>query len=176
MWAIRELSAPPSPEERAGLVALLRDSVNGGASVGFLAPLAEAEANDYWTGVAADVARESRMLLIAQAGATVAGSVQLELAMKPNARHRAEVQKLLVHRSARRRGLGRALMAAIEEAARKRGRHLLVLDTRLGDAAERLYEQIGYHRAGVIPGFALGSGGMLDATVIFYKKVPNAAG
>jgi acetyltransferase len=99
------------------------------------------------------------------------GSVQLDLASMPNALHRAEVQKLLVLRSWRRQGTGQALMMAIEQAARQAGRQLLVLDTRLGDAAERLYARMGYLRVGVIPKFALSSVGRLDATVIFYRDL-----
>jgi ribosomal protein S18 acetylase RimI-like enzyme len=99
------------------------------------------------------------------------GSVQLALATMPNALHRAEVQKLLVLRSSHRQGLGHALMLEVETVARQEGRELLVLDTRLGDAAERLYTRIGYTRVGVIPKFARSSAGSLDATVILYRDL-----
>jgi acetyltransferase len=89
----------------------------------------------------------------------------------PNALHRAEVQKLLVLRSWRRQGIGQTLMMAVEQAARQAGRQLLVLDTRLGDVAERLYARMGYRRVGVIPKFALNSVGSLGATVIFYRQL-----
>jgi GNAT superfamily N-acetyltransferase len=101
----------------------------------------------------------------------IIGSVQLALGTMHNALRRAEVQKLLALRSHRRRGIGQALMRAVEEAARQEGRRLLVLDTRLGDDAERLYNRMGYLRAGVIPQLARSSTGTLDATVIFFRDV-----
>jgi GNAT superfamily N-acetyltransferase len=151
----------------------LQDAVDGGASVGFLAPLSTADAEHYWTQVFAQVSRQSRIVLAAVHGDTLAGSVQLELASVPNASHRAEVQKLLVWRKWRRRGIGQALMTAIAQAASREGRQLLVLDTRLGGAAERLYTRMGYVRVGVIPKFALSSAGTLDTTVIFYRELAD---
>lgn len=151
------------------LIEIVRDSVASGASVGFLPPLAEGEARAYWQGVLADVAEGKRVLLVARKGGRAVGTVQIELPSKPNARHRAEVQKLLVHTSARRQGLGRALLAAIEAEALALGRLLLVLDTRQGDSAEPLYHSHGYTRAGEIPHYARNGDGGLDATVIFYR-------
>jgi ribosomal protein S18 acetylase RimI-like enzyme len=110
-------------------------------------------------------------VLAAVRDGVILGSVQLALATVPNATHRAEVQKLLVLRSFRRHGLGQALMLEVETVARQEGRQLLVLDTRLGDAAERLYTRIGYTRVGVIPKFARSSADSLDATVIFYRDL-----
>jgi len=153
------------------LAELLTDAVTNGASVGFLLPLAEGEMRAYWEGLASDLADGSRVLLVAQNGARIVGAVQLELATKPNARHRAEVQKLLVHTSMQRRGLARALMEAIEAAAVARRRTLLVLDTRRGDAAESLYWSCGYTAAGIIPGYAINSEGGIDDTVLFYKAL-----
>jgi acetyltransferase len=101
----------------------------------------------------------------------IIGSVQLALGTMSKALHRTKVQKLLVLRSHRRHGIGRALMTAVEGAACHDGRHLLVLDTRLGDDAERLYARMGYLRVGVIPQFARRSSGTLDATVIFYRDL-----
>jgi acetyltransferase len=114
---------------------------------------------------------QSRIILAAVHDGTIIGSVQLELASMPNALHRAEVQKLLVLCSWRRQGIGLALMTAIEQAARLAGRALLVLDTRLGDAAEQLYTHMGYTRVGVMPRFALSSSRTLDATVVFYREL-----
>jgi ribosomal protein S18 acetylase RimI-like enzyme len=171
MWNIAELADEPAAAEREALIRLLEDSVNGGASVGFLAPLERIEAEAYWSGVYTDAAAQRRVLLVATANGEMLGSVQLELAGRANGRHRAEVQKLMVLRSHRGQGLGTALMAAAEAAARRRDRSLLVLDTRQGDTAERLYERLGYSRAGVIPRFALSSAGTLDATVIFFKEL-----
>lgn len=165
----------PSPEGSlaaiSGLVQVLEDAVVGGASVGFLSPLGEGEAETYWRGVAGDIEQGSRILLLAWAGDELAGTAQLELAGKPNAAHRAEVQKLLVLTALRRRGVGRRLMEALEDEARAAGRSLLVLDTRQGDSAERLYRRLGYVEAGSIPGYARSSMGTLDATVFFYKQL-----
>jgi acetyltransferase len=153
------------------LITLLQDAVDGGASVGFLAPLSDADACQYWTQVFFEIGQRNRIVLAAVQQDQVVGSVQLALGTMPNALHRAEVQKLLVRRSHRRHGIGQALMAAVEEAARQAGRHLLVLDTRLGDDAQRLYTRMGYLQVGVIPQFARSSTGTLDATVIFYRDL-----
>lgn len=153
------------------LVALLQDAVAGGASIGFLPPLGDVEAAAYWEGVLADLATGERVLLVAMEQGRVVGGAQLALATRANGSHRAEVQRLLVHRGARRRGIGRALMAAIEAHARQIGRTLLVLDTREGDPSERLYEQCGYTRVGVIPRYARSASGTLDGTVYFYRHL-----
>jgi GNAT superfamily N-acetyltransferase len=166
---------PLHPEDAARwlpqLIGLLQDAVDSGASVGFLAPLSDDQAQQYWTQVFAQVGERTRIVLAAVHNGAIVGSVQLDLASMPNASHRAEVQKLLVLRLWRRQGTGQELMTAIEQAARREGRQLLVLDTRLGDAAERLYARMGYRRVGVIPKFALNSAGSLDATVIFYRDL-----
>jgi ribosomal protein S18 acetylase RimI-like enzyme len=148
----------------------LKDSVEGGASVGFLPPLGVDEACAYWRGVAAAVAASERLLLIARDGDCVVGTVQLDLCQRANGLHRAEVVRLLVHSSARRRGIGRQLMLAVEDAARARQRSLLVLDTRDGDPSCALYESLGYIRAGVIPRYARGASGELHGTAIYYKE------
>jgi GNAT superfamily N-acetyltransferase len=164
-----------STEDKArilpGLVVLLLDTVASGASVGFLPPLSEEEARRYWQAAFEGVADGSRVLLVAKDGDDLVGSVQLELAMRPNGLHRAEVQKLFVLQSQRRRGIGQALMQAIEQAARERGRSLLVLDTRQGDNAELLYRRMAYREVGVIPAYALSATGTLDGTVFFYKEL-----
>lgn len=151
------------------LVTLLQDAVASGASVGFLPPLSEEEARAYWTSVLKGIAQKNRVLLVARHCARVVGAVQLELATKPNARHRAEVQKLFVLQHERRRGIGRLLMEAVEPIARELGCSLLVLDTRLGDHAERLYRKLHYVETGIIPLYAQNAGGTLEATIIFYK-------
>ncbi|MGH8071595.1 MAG: GNAT family N-acetyltransferase [Candidatus Entotheonellia bacterium] len=171
MYTIQRLEANYAAKWVPQLVALLQDAVDSGASVGFLAPLSNADACQYWTEVFSDVGQHSRIVLAAVQQDEIVGSVQLVLGTMPNALHRAEVQKLLVRRSHRRHGIGRALMTAVEEAACHDGRHLLVLDTRLGDDAERLYARMGYLRVGVIPQFARSSSGTLDATVIFYRDL-----
>ena len=153
----------------------MQDSVAHGASIGFLPPLADDEAQHYWQGVIADLRHRSRMLLVARDEAGVIGTAQLDLPWKPNARHRAEVQKVLVHSRARRRGIGRALMLEIEAVARQAGRSLLVLDTRQGDPAEQLYRQLGYIAAGVIPSYAQSADGQLDPCVFFYRLLPDTS-
>jgi len=155
--------------DETALVALLMDAVEGGASVGFLAPLKRDEALAYWRGVRAEM-DDGLLVLAAFEGSRLVGSVQLAPARKRNARHRAEVQKLLVLRECRSRGVGEALMQAIEDEARRLGRWLLVLDTATS-AAERLYRRLGYQRAGAIPEFAESPAGGFDATVLYYKRL-----
>jgi ribosomal protein S18 acetylase RimI-like enzyme len=169
---IAALSASDVNIYRSNLMALLQDAVDGGASVGFILPL-DAEINmKYWSKIEKDVQAGERVLLLAREGSSVVGSVQLGLAMLPNGRHRAEVQKLLVHSQHRRKGVAKALLAAIEQAARDDGRSLLVLDTQQGSPAEALYERAGYTRVGVIPQYALSETGLADVdTVIFYKAL-----
>jgi acetyltransferase len=151
------------------LANLLCDTVEGGAAIGFLPPLAVEIARDYWRQVGTDLARGSRVLLVARRGDTIVGTVQLELATKPNGLHRAEVQKLMVDTRARRQGVGRELMTAVEATARAAGRTLLVLDTREGDAGEQLYHAQGYMPAGRIPQYARSADGSLHTTVLFYR-------
>ena len=150
------------------LAVLLIDAVDSGASIGFLAPLGADEAIRYWTSVSESL---TRMTFLAESGRKIVGTVQLDLCDRANGSHRAEVMKLLVHRSARRQGIGRALMAAAEDAARNQGRTLLVLDTRRGDASEAFYRALGYREAGVIPGYARSSTGELHDTILFYKEL-----
>lgn len=171
MYEIRSVAPEQLDEDLAAFVALLQDAVDGGASVGFVPPLDKDDARRYWAGVRAMVGAGTRILLAAVDEGEMLGSVQLDLATMPNARHRAEVMKLMVHGAARRRGIGRALMLALEDAARRADRRLLVLDTRVGDPAEQLYLALGYARAGVIPRYALSAAGTLDATVYMYREL-----
>jgi acetyltransferase len=157
------------PEHLPALIALLQDTVDSGASVGFLHPLSAEAATAYWTSVHGAVRTDSRVLLAAFEDQDLLGAVQLDLAEMPNGSHRAEVMKMCVLRRARRKGVAKALMRAIEDEARTRGRQLLVLDTRAGDFAEKLYEEIGYTKAGAIPRYARSSNGDLDATVFMYR-------
>jgi acetyltransferase len=153
------------------LVKLLQEAVATGASVGFLMPLSNADAEAYWQSVAEAVASGQRYLLAAWSDSTeLLGTVQLDLATKPNARHRAEVQKLLVFQAHRRKGIGAELMQEIEHLAQEQGRSLLVLDTLKEGGAESLYERLGYQRAGEIPNFAITTDGKgFEATVLYYK-------
>jgi ribosomal protein S18 acetylase RimI-like enzyme len=172
---IEALTATTAEAARPALADLLRDAVDGGASLGFLPPLDAVEAGAYWDGVAAALRDGSRVLLVARDPAgEIVGSAQLELAMRANARHRAEVSKVMVHRAARRRGLGRALMLALEAEARRLGRTTLVLDTRQGDPSEALYRALGWTCAGTIPRYAASADGTLHTTALYYRLLDPA--
>ena len=165
------LTAAAARAAAPALTALLRDVVDGGASVGFLPPLAPATAAAYWATVVAAIEDGSRLLLAARRAEddAIVGSGQLDLAMRENGRHRAEVAKVMVLGAAQRQGVGRALMLAAEDHARRLGRTTLVLDTRAGDPSERLYTSVGWRRAGEIPRYAASAGGALHATAFYYK-------
>jgi acetyltransferase len=155
---------------RDALGVLLQDVVGGGASVGFLPPLGAEEARAYWESVAAALEDGGRRLWIGRAAdGNIVGTVQLDLAGHANGRHRAEVIKLIVLSSARRRGIGRALMEATETEARSLGRTTLVLDTRQGDPSEALYRGMGWQPAGTIPRYARSANGTLHTTAFHYK-------
>lgn len=154
---------------REDLVALLQDALNAGAALGFMAPLAEEVAAAFWDDVIEAIAAGHRVLLLAIDGERLIGTAQLDLSQRQNGAHRAEVMKVMVHTSARRRGVGRALMRAVDEHARACGRTTLVLDTRVGDLAEGLYSSMGWIRVGEIPAFARSSNGELHATAVYYK-------
>lgn len=159
------------PANLPGLCALLEDCVEGGASVGFLWPMAAGEAEAYWRSCIAPIAEGTKVLIIARddTNARVVGSGQLDLSMRANGRHRAEVSKLMVLRSARREGVGSAIMAALEGEAQARGRTTLFLDTREGDEAEYLYRALGWTKAGGIPRYALDPDGTPRANAFYYK-------
>jgi acetyltransferase len=169
MHGIESLSEEQARPLVPQLVGLLQDAVHHGSSVGFMPPVASETAEEYWLEMLGEVARGVRVLLVSTEEGEMTGTVQLALATKQNGRHRAEVQKLLVHTRFRGRGIARLLLAATEEAARDAGRSLLVLDTEQGSVAERLYEKCGYERSGVIPNYALAADGTLISTVVFYK-------
>jgi GNAT superfamily N-acetyltransferase len=159
-------------EQISALADLLIDCIDGGAGVSFLHPLAPAKARAFWRRVAADVETGSRALLVAEDDTGIVGTVQLGLDQPENQPHRAELVKLLVKRRTRGRGVGRALLAAAEEAARSCGKSLLVLDTNEGSDAERLYARNGWVRVGAIPNYSLKPrGGELQPTVVFYKFI-----
>ena len=169
----RIVSITPDNFDLEALSALLIDAVASGASIGFIAPLAKAEADAYWREVCRSLNPNTFILLGYYEQGELVGSVQLDCSTKDNGRHRAEVQKLFVLQSHRGKGIGAALMAAIEAKAKELNRWLLFLDTRLGDDAERLYTRVGYTRVGVIPDFAANSSGGYSATVFFYKHLNN---
>jgi GNAT superfamily N-acetyltransferase len=171
---IERLDAAGAASAVRALAEILCACVDAGASVSYLPPLAAEVAHGFWKRMAADVAVGTRILLAAWDDARLIGTVMLEFASSPNQPHRAEVQKLLVHPAARRRGVARRLMARLEQEASEAGKTLLTLDTRAGDAAERLYRAMGWHEAGRIPRFALNAD-LTPCDTIFFWKEPSAA-
>ena len=149
---------------------VLVDCVEGGASVGFMDGFGHADAVTFWRGELAKVSVGERALFVAEDGGEVVGTVQVVLAAPPNQPHRGEITKMLVHRRARRRGAGEALMLAAEDAALADGKTLLTLDTASADA-ERLYDRLGWMRVGTIPDYALWPDGRIVDTVVFYKRL-----
>jgi ribosomal protein S18 acetylase RimI-like enzyme len=154
-----------------GLSLLLEDSVNNGASIGFLAPIEKNEVVNYWREVNHKLEQGNSRLWIAIQQGKIVGSVQLSLVSKKNGVHRAEVEKLMVLISARKQGIATFLMNELEIFSREKGLRLLVLDTRESDVSELLYSKIGFVRVGVIPNFALSSTGNYDGTAIYYKRL-----
>jgi GNAT superfamily N-acetyltransferase len=159
-----------SDADAQGLARVLIDCVDGGASVGFMHPLSMETAFAFWRRVGREVEAGARALLVAEDAAGIAGTVQIVLEQPENQPHRADLSKMLVHRRARRRGIGAALMRAAEDAARRSRKSLLVLDTASGDA-ERLYARMGWTLVGVIPGYALWPRGGFCGTSLFYRKL-----
>ena len=155
------------------LAAVLHAAVHAGASVSFILPFSMPEAREFWRAkVLPSVMNESSRVFVARAGDRIVGVVQLDLDSPPYQQHRAEVRKLIVDPAVRRRGIARALMLALEDAARREGRTLLTLDTRTGDSAEPLYLALGYNAAGVIPNYARGPATPeLEPTTFMYKEL-----
>lgn len=169
-FTVRRLEALSS-REFGGLCDVLIDCVEGGASVSFMQPMTVAKAAEFWREVAAGMARGELVLLVAEdeRGAII-GTAQVVWAQPENQPHRADVAKMLVHRRARRSGVGAAVLEAAERAAAEAGKTLLVLDTASAEA-ERLYERRGWQRVGTIPNFALWPGGGPCDTVVYYKRL-----
>ncbi len=169
---VRRVTGSEAGASVEALAAVLIDCVEGGASLSFMWPLSREKAVSFWQEVADEVARGCRALVVAEdeAGHLI-GTVSLILDLPENQPHRADVAKMLVHRSARRRGVARQLMNEIERVARVEGRTVLVLDTLTGGAAEQLYAQAGWHRVGVVPRFALLPDGQPCDTTYFFKHL-----
>jgi GNAT superfamily N-acetyltransferase len=174
-FAVEEWTAGAATLEAdlAALAEVLHEVVHDGAGVSFILPFPVEESLAFWRDrVLPGVRAGTRRVLVARRGGRIEGTVQLDLATPPNQRHRAEVAKLLVHPRARRCGMARALMEALEPLARAEGRTLLTLDTWTGGAAEALYRSLGFVAAGVIPRFARGSTTeRLEATTILFKEL-----
>ncbi len=168
---IRRLGAAEVHAQLDDLAAVLHDCVAGGASVSYLSPFSHGDAREAFEAVAVEVEAGRRLLLAAFANGDLLGTVQVILALPPNQPHRGEIAKLLVHRSARGRGIARLLMERAEAQARAEGKTLLVLDTVTGSNAERLYERLGWTRVGAIPGYALYPDGRPCDATIFWKSL-----
>lgn len=168
---IRRLDARAIKGVRTQLATLLLDAVADGFSLGFLAGLDDQQLDAYWSGVEGDVARGSRVLLAAERNGLLVGTVQLDLCQKPNGSNRAELQKMLVHCTMRRRGVGTALLAAAEVEALALRRGLMFLDTEAGSGAEHLYQKAGYVRVGELPEYCCSPNGHWRATAIYYKTL-----
>ncbi|MBY0311029.1 MAG: GNAT family N-acetyltransferase [Phycisphaerales bacterium] len=169
-WTIRRVDRV-TDRTLHGLTEVLVDCVEGGASVSFMHPLSRSRAEQFWRRVAADVASGDRALLVAEDALGICGTVQLVLAMPDNQPHRADLCKMLVHRRARRQGVGATLMRAAESLAADCGKSLLVLDAVTGGDAERLYAALGWIRVGAIPGYAFSPTGELCSTTYFYRTL-----
>jgi GNAT superfamily N-acetyltransferase len=168
---IAVLTAPVAESELEQLATVLADCVEGGARVNFMSPFPHTEALTFFRKVASSVASGDTVLLAARLDGKIVGTVQLGLDTPPNQRHRADVKKMLVHRSARGRGIGAALMAAVEAEASRRGRWLVVLDAVPGDSGYRLYVRSGWTPSGIIPDYALYPDGRLCDTAVLWKRL-----
>jgi GNAT superfamily N-acetyltransferase len=168
---VRRLGGAEARAHLDALAAVLVDCVEGGASVSYMAPFSHEQAREAFAAVAAEAGEGRRGLLAAFVGGELVGTVQLLHAWPPNQPHRSEIAKLLVRRSARRRGIAARLMERAEQEARAEGKTLLVLDTVTGDPAERLYERLGWTKVGVIPNYALYPDGRPCDTTVFFKEL-----
>jgi GNAT superfamily N-acetyltransferase len=169
---IRRIGATEAATRVEALADVLVDCVENGASVSFMLPLSREKAVAFWLGVVDGVARNERVLLVAEdQEGQIVGTVQMIVSMPDNQPHRADIAKMLVHSKARRRGIAQRLMAAIDDAAREVGKTVLVLDTVTGGDAERLYERAGWQRVGSVPKYALMPDGEFCATTFFYKHL-----
>jgi ribosomal protein S18 acetylase RimI-like enzyme len=167
------LDAPVADAALEQLAAVLVDCVEGGASVSFMSPFSQAQGLAFFCKVASAVASGDTVLLAAKLEGRIVGTVQLGLDTPPNQPHRADIKKLLVHRSARGHGVAAALMARAEEEAKRRGRWLLVLDTVPGDNGHRLYLREGWTQVGIVPDYALFPDGRLCDTAIMCKRLDH---
>ena len=157
------------------LADLLIDSVHQGATLGFLAPLSRYAALDYWHSVYARLGNRQALWIACEGGShgPLQGAVQLKLEAPPNAHHRGEVQRLMVHSQERGRGIARHLLAALESSAADLGRHLLVLDAPQDSHSERVFLHLGWQHGGKIPGFESSAEGEMQGAVMLYKQMPR---
>lgn len=170
-YEIRRLTDAEGWKSVGALADVLVDCVEGGASVSFMAPFSKTDAEAFFEQVMRDVENGDCILLAAYARGKLVGTVQVAFPWPPNQRHRADVAKLLVARSFRGQGIAKLLMQQAEVHARAAGKSLLVLDTATGDAAEKLYEGLGWKKVGIIPKYALYPDGRWCDTTVFYKNL-----
>ncbi|KQW46461.1 MULTISPECIES: GNAT family N-acetyltransferase [unclassified Roseateles] len=169
---IREIGGAEALARVGELAEVLRDCVEGGASVGFMLPLAEGRPEAFWQHVAAAVAEGKRHLFVAEDEAgRICGTLSLVVDMPDNQPHRADVSKMLVHRRMRRQGVAERLLRALEVKARELGKTTLVLDTVTGSDASRVYERLGWQKAGDIPAYALMPDGQFCSTTYYFKPL-----
>ncbi|MDR7333160.1 GNAT family N-acetyltransferase [Roseateles asaccharophilus] len=169
---IRELDGAEALARVAELADVLRDCVEGGASVGFMLPLADGRCEAFWRRVTEGVAAGERHLFVAEDEAgRICGTLSLVIDLPDNQPHRADVSKMLVHRRARRQGVAERLLRALEVKALELGKTTLVLDTVTGSDASRVYERLGWQRAGDIPNYALMPDGPPCSTTYYFKPI-----
>jgi GNAT superfamily N-acetyltransferase len=168
---VRRLEVTELHAQLDALAAVLHDCVAGGASVSYMAPFSQEQARSAFEGFAAEAEQGRRLIVAAFADGELVGTVQVILAVPPNQPHRGEIAKLLVHRSARRRGIAELLMERAEAEARAEGKSLLVLDAVTEGDAARLYARLGWTTVGVIPDYALYPDGRPCDTTVFWKKI-----
>ena len=173
---VRRVNASEAAARADGLAQALADvlidCVEGGASVSFMWPLPRENALAFWRDVLNSVVRGERVLIVAESGdGRIVGTVQLVISQPDNQPHRADIAKMLVHRSARRCGIAQRLMAVVDAVAHEQGKTVLVLDTVTGGDAERLYQRAGWQRVGMVPKYALMPTGEFCSTTFFYKHL-----
>ena len=165
------MTAEQVETEIDALTGLIVDAVTSGASIGFMPPLIEDEAREYWSGVVDAIRDGSRVVLAATEAGVIQGSVQLGLEKRANGQHRCEAMKLFVHTRARRRGIAKQLMAEAEATAKKLGCTMMMMDTRKGGEADLMCQSLGYESYGEVPSYARSGDGELHTTVFYYCKI-----
>jgi GNAT superfamily N-acetyltransferase len=171
MAEIIKLDAAQARAYLPDFIELIIDTVASGASIGYWHPMRREVAEEFWLNIFEQVEKGHRILLAALEDSKVIGTVQLEPNRKQNGAHRGEVQKLMVLQSARVKGIGRALMEAVEEEARRYGLKMIMLDTLEGHVAEQMYPKLGFNRVGAMPSFTIEADGTYGTTVFFYKML-----
>ncbi len=171
---IEQWTAERTEIRLSALAPLLVDAVAHGASVNFLAGFGREESEAFWRKQISGLRDGTTHLLVASAEGQPLGHVLLFLAAQSNAPFRAEIGKMIVHSSARRFGLGRDLLAAVEALALSLGRTLLLLDTESGSAGDALYRAAGWVEYGRVPDHALRPDGVPAETTMFYKRLAPA--